>query len=104
MSRFGSLAGRPESCREEDTGAGSLAGTGTQPGARAGLENFEGMAFGPGPDGRGTLVIVSDDNFSAVQRTRFLLFRYGTGSDPRLGERRTGDQKTLRTLSRSACG
>ena len=39
------------------------------------LENFEGMTFGPRlPDGRASLVLVSDDNFSAVQRTWFLLF------------------------------
>jgi hypothetical protein len=39
------------------------------------LDNFEGMAFGPRlPDGRSTLVLVSDDNFSAAQRTWFLLF------------------------------
>ena len=39
------------------------------------LDNFEGMAFGPRlPDGRASLVLVSDDNFSATQRTWFLLF------------------------------
>jgi hypothetical protein len=39
------------------------------------LDNFEGMAFGPRlPDGRATLLLVSDDNFSATQRTWFLLF------------------------------
>jgi hypothetical protein len=39
------------------------------------LDNFEGLAFGPRlPDGRATLLLVSDDNFSAVQRTWFLLF------------------------------
>jgi hypothetical protein len=39
------------------------------------LDNFEGMAFGPRlPDGRATLLLVSDDNFSAAQRTWFLLF------------------------------
>ncbi|HEY6614556.1 MAG TPA: esterase-like activity of phytase family protein, partial [Vicinamibacterales bacterium] len=39
------------------------------------LENFEGMTFGPRlPDGRASLVLVSDDNFSTVQRTWFLLF------------------------------
>lgn len=40
------------------------------------LDNFEGMAFGPPlPDGSRTLLLVSDDNFSALQRTSFLLFR-----------------------------
>ena len=39
------------------------------------LDNFEGMAFGPRlPDGRASLMLVSDDNFSAAQRTWFLLF------------------------------
>jgi Esterase-like activity of phytase len=39
------------------------------------LDNFEGMAFGPRlPDGRATLLLVSDDNFNAAQRTWFLLF------------------------------
>jgi hypothetical protein len=42
------------------------------------LDNFEGMAFGPRlPDGRATLVLVSDDNFNAAQRTWFLLFSIG---------------------------
>ena len=40
------------------------------------LENYEGMAFGPPlPDGRDTLVVVSDDNFNPVQEaTTFLVF------------------------------
>lgn len=39
------------------------------------LDNFEGMAFGPRlQDGRATLLLVSDDNFSQPQRTWFLLF------------------------------
>lgn len=39
------------------------------------LDNFEGMAFGPRlPDGRRTLLIVSDDNFNTSQRTWFLAF------------------------------
>ena len=39
------------------------------------LDNFEGMAFGPRlPDGRASLLLVSDDNFSPAQRTWFLLF------------------------------
>lgn len=47
-----------------------LAGTGVP------LENFEGMTFGPElPDGRRTLVIVSDDNFNDSQeRTTFLVY------------------------------
>ena len=39
------------------------------------LDNFEGMTFGPRlPDGRATLLLVSDDNFSTTQRTWFLMF------------------------------
>jgi hypothetical protein len=39
------------------------------------LENFEAMAFGPRlADGRPSLVLASDDNFRATQRTSFLLF------------------------------
>jgi glycerophosphoryl diester phosphodiesterase len=39
------------------------------------LDNFEGMVFGPRlPDGRASLLLVSDDNFSEAQRTWFLLF------------------------------
>ena len=39
------------------------------------LDNFEGMTFGPRlPDGRATLLLVSDDNFSEAQRTWFLMF------------------------------
>jgi len=45
------------------------------------LENFEGMAFGPQlPDGRKTLVLVSDDNFNPAQEaTTFLVFAVETG-------------------------
>ena len=46
--------------------------------ALATLENFEGMTLGPRlPDGRATLVLVSDDNFNPLQRTVFLLFAIG---------------------------
>jgi len=39
------------------------------------LDNFEGMAFGPTAlNGTRTLLLVSDDNFRATQRTSFLLF------------------------------
>ena len=39
------------------------------------LDNVEGMTFGPRlPDGRRTLVLVSDNNFAATQFTQFLLF------------------------------
>jgi hypothetical protein len=40
------------------------------------LENFEGLAAGPVlADGSRSLLLVSDDNFHATQRTSFLLFR-----------------------------
>jgi hypothetical protein len=39
------------------------------------LDNVEGMALGPDlPDGRRTLVLVSDNNFAPAQFTQFLLF------------------------------
>jgi hypothetical protein len=39
------------------------------------LDNIEGMAIGPDlPDGRRSLVLVSDNNFAATQFTQFLLF------------------------------
>ena len=39
------------------------------------LDNVEGMAFGPElPDGRRSLVLVSDNNFALAQFTQFLLF------------------------------
>jgi len=38
------------------------------------IDNIEGMTFGPRlPDGRHTLVIVSDNNFSAAQFTQFIV-------------------------------
>jgi hypothetical protein len=38
------------------------------------IDNIEGMTFGPDlPDGRRSLVIVSDDNFAASQFTQFVL-------------------------------
>ena len=44
------------------------------------LDNFEGMAAGPTlANGRPSLLLVSDDNFHATQRTSFLLFRVGRG-------------------------
>jgi hypothetical protein len=43
-----------------------------------GLDNFEGMAFGPRlPDGRTSLVLVSDDNFNPKQRTWFVMLGLG---------------------------
>ena len=41
------------------------------------LDNTEGMCWGPRqPSGRRTLVVVSDDNFSARQVTQFAAFDY----------------------------
>jgi hypothetical protein len=49
------------------------------------LDNFEGLAFGPSlPDGRPTLLLVSDDNFNPAQRTWFLQLAIGT---PRRAQR-----------------
>jgi hypothetical protein len=42
--------------------------------ALARLENFEALAFGPMFNGRPTLLVASDDNFRASQKTAFLLF------------------------------
>jgi hypothetical protein len=43
--------------------------------ALARLENFEALSVGPTlPDGTRTLLVVSDDNFRATQKTAFLLF------------------------------
>ena len=68
------------------SGRSSLAGTSYTPVKKAllvdfgaigvPLENFEGMCFGPLlPDGRESLVVVSDDNFNPTQEsTTFLLF------------------------------
>ncbi len=37
------------------------------------VDNLEGMTFGPDlPDGRRTLIMVSDNNFSSVQKTQFI--------------------------------
>ena len=39
------------------------------------LDNVEGMVLGPDlPDGRRSLILVSDNNFAATQFTQFLLF------------------------------
>jgi 3-phytase/alkaline phosphatase D len=48
---------------------------GLNPDLAPSLDNFEGMTFGPRlPDGRASLILVSDDNFQASQRTWFLVF------------------------------
>jgi hypothetical protein len=43
------------------------------------LDNVEGITVGPRlPDGRSSLVLVSDNNFAAGQFTQFLLFAVGS--------------------------
>lgn len=68
VSRYDSLAGR--TVREADKELVlDLATLGIA------LDNVEGLAFGPVlPDGRRSLVLVSDDNFSDSQKTQVLLF------------------------------
>lgn len=42
---------------------------------KSSVENFEAMAFGPVlPDGRKTLLVMTDDNFSKTQKTQLLVF------------------------------
>ena len=39
------------------------------------IDNIEGVTFGPSlPNGHGTLIFVADDNFSALEKTQFLVF------------------------------
>lgn len=38
------------------------------------VDNFEGIAVRPGPDGRVWVYIVSDDNFNPLQRTLLMMF------------------------------
>lgn len=41
------------------------------------VDNLEGMTFGPDlPDGRRTLVMVSDNNFSRIQKTQFIALAF----------------------------
>lgn len=49
------------------------------------IDNIEGMTFGPPlPDGRQTLLIVSDNNFSPEQFTQFVAFGRGHPAELRL--------------------
>ena len=70
VSRLGSLAGELGDIRAaEKTLLLDLDALGLP------LDNVEGMAFGPAlPDGRRSLLLVSDNNFSAAAFTQFLLF------------------------------
>lgn len=74
------------------SGVDSLAGllAGVQPAAKTllldldtlgiPLDNVEAMAFGPDlPDGRRSLILVSDNNFAPAQFTQFLLFAVSPG-------------------------
>ena len=85
------------SAADDVAGLGSLAGATARPSrkslvldletliprlspALAGLENFEGLAFGPPlPGGGRTLLVVSDNNDRATQKTAFLLFAITDG-------------------------
>jgi hypothetical protein len=54
-----------------------LSGLAGLPAALNTLDNFEGLAFGPPlADGSRSLLLVSDDNFNASQRSWFLLLRF----------------------------
>jgi hypothetical protein len=54
-----------------------------EPDARR-LDNMEGMTLGPDlPSGDQSLLLVTDDNFLAVQRTVFLAFRFRSGRPER---------------------
>ena len=54
-----------------------LSGLAGLPAALNTLDNFEGLAFGPPlADGSRSLLLVSDDNFNATQRSWFLLLRF----------------------------
>ena len=76
ISEIDSIKGRPDIVAAKKTLILDLAKTaGLSQDLYPALDNFEGMAFGPTlPDGRRTLVIVSDDNFNTSQRTWFLAF------------------------------
>jgi hypothetical protein len=76
ISPLDSLEGHPEVVPVKKTLLMDLSNVqGLSPDLRPNLDNFEGLAIGPRlPDGRATLLLVSDDNFRAVQRTWFLLF------------------------------
>lgn len=47
-----------------------------------GLDNIEGITFGPERNGRQTLVLVSDNNFSGAQVTQFLAFEVTVVPEP----------------------
>jgi hypothetical protein len=61
----------------KDLKAGSIPGVGTlfSGNLRYELDNIEGLAVQDMPDGSSILTLVSDDNFSSLQRTLLLQFR-----------------------------
>ena len=76
VSDVDSLKGHPDVVPVSKTLLLDLSTTrGLSPNLAPSLDNFEGLGFGPRlPDGRASIVLVSDDNFGASQRTWFLLF------------------------------
>src|SRR4029078_6925832 len=63
------------------------------------LDNVEGMTFGPRPpDGRRSVVLVSDDNFAASQFTQFLVF----ATDRQTSRASRSAQVSRRTTSRAS--
>ncbi|HET7217741.1 MAG TPA: esterase-like activity of phytase family protein [Vicinamibacterales bacterium] len=76
ISAIDSLKGRTDIVPVKKTVVLDLSKTpGLSPDLQPALDNFEGMTYGPRlPDGRRTIVIVSDDNFNELQRTWFLVF------------------------------
>ena len=76
VSALESLQGHPDVVPVRKTLLLDLSKTpGLSPELAPSLDNFEGMALGPRlPDGRASLVLVSDDNFGPSQRTWFLVF------------------------------
>ena len=82
VSKLDSIKDRPEIVPVQKTLLLDLSKTtGLDKDLAPSLDNFEGMTFGPNlPDGRPTIILVSDDNFSARQRTWFLQFAIGSGA------------------------
>jgi 3-phytase len=76
ISSLESLKGHPDVVPAAKTLLLDLATVnGLSPDLAPSLDNFEGMTLGPRlPDGRASLILVSDDNFRESQRTWFLVF------------------------------
>ena len=71
------------------------------------IDNIEGMTFGPTlPDGRMTLVIVSDNNFGAGKFTQFIVLAVDIGSAGWVSacrRWRTGSKRGWKCPARSQC-